>query len=241
MVYAEAPPALVKSGPAGRRPMRIRAAGAGAHGARAGERSMSYAAPTKPMTMSSRYRSELSVRNRLARGVWGLVWGIFCRLSPRTFHGWRRLWLRVFGARLDPTAVIYPSARIWAPWNLQMGPRSALGDGVDCYDVDRITIGEDAIVSQYAFLCTASHDISDPGRRLTTAPIVLGPSSWVCAGAFVHPGVTVGEGAVVGARAVVIRNVPPWMVVAGNPARPIKKRVWPGRDLAGAGTEIGEA
>ena len=197
--------------------------------------------PHDRMRTSPGYRSELSARNRLARGAWGLVWAIFCRLSPRPLHGWRRLWLRLFGARLDRTAAIYPSARIWAPWNLQMGPRSALGDGVECYDVDRVSIGEDSIVSQYAFLCTASHDIGDPGRRLTTAPITLGPSSWVCAGAFVHPGVTVGEGAVVGARAVVTRNVSPWTVVAGNPARPIKKRIWPGRDGAMVGGETGDA
>jgi len=182
-----------------------------------------------PVTTQQPYRSELSVRNRVARGIWELAWAVFCRLSPRPFHVWRRLWLRLFGAHVDGTAAIYPSAKIWAPWNLQMGPRSALGDCADCYNVDRITIGEDAIVSQYAFLCTASHDISDPGRKLTTAPIVLGPWSWVCAGAFVHPGVTLGEGAVAGARSVVTRNVAPWTVVAGNPAKAIKMRVWAGR------------
>ena len=122
-------------------------------------------------------------------------------------------------------AAIYPSARVWAPWNLEMAPGSGLGDGVECYNVDRIVLEEDAIVSQYAFLCTASHDISDPGRRLTTAPIHLGRSSWVCAGAFVHPGVTLGEGAVVAARSVVVKGVAPWAVVGGNPARFIKKRV----------------
>jgi putative colanic acid biosynthesis acetyltransferase WcaF len=170
------------------------------------------------------YRSELSLRNQLARACWGLVWGVFCRLSPRPLHGWRRFWLRLFGARLARSAVIYPSARIWAPWNLEMGPRSAIGDGVDCYNVDRITFDEGAIVSQQAFLCTASHDIADPGRRLVTASIHLGRSSWVCAGAFVHPGVTIGEGAVAGARAVVTKDVAPWTVVAGNPARFLKER-----------------
>jgi putative colanic acid biosynthesis acetyltransferase WcaF len=128
------------------------------------------------------------------------------------------------------TASIYPSARVWAPWNLEMGARSALGDAVDCYDVDRIIIEEDAIVSQYAFLCTASHDIADPGRRLTTAPIRLGRHSWICAGAFVHPGVTVGEGAVAGARAVITRDVAPWTVVAGNPAKLVKQRAWHAAD-----------
>ena len=177
------------------------------------------------MTAPVRHRSQLSLRNQLARAGWSLTWGLFCRLSPRPFHGWRRAWLRLFGARIDRSASIYPSARIWAPWNLDMGPRSALGDLVDCYNVDQVTLEEDAIASQQAFLCTASHDISDPGRRLVTAPIRLGRSSWVCAGAFVHPGVAIGEGAVVGARSVVTKDVAPWTVVGGNPAKFLKARV----------------
>lgn len=177
------------------------------------------------MTDPVRYRSELSLQNRLARACWALAWGVFCRFSPRPLHGWRRAWLVLFGARMHRTAAVYPSARIWAPWNLEMGARSALGDEVECYNVDKITLAEDAVASQQAFLCTASHDIADPAKRLTTAPIHLQRLSWVCAGAFVHPGVTLGEGAVAGARSVVTRDVAPWAVVAGNPAVFLKKRV----------------
>jgi putative colanic acid biosynthesis acetyltransferase WcaF len=171
------------------------------------------------------YRSELSARNRLARAAWTIVWGGFCRLSPRPLHGWRCLWLRLFGARLGRRVAVYPSARVWAPWNLEMAEGSGIADGVDCYNVDRIVFEEGAIVSQYTFLCTASHDITDPGRRLVTAPIRLGRSSWVCAGAFVHPGVTIGEGAVVAARSVVVKDVAAWTVVGGNPAKFLKPRV----------------
>jgi putative colanic acid biosynthesis acetyltransferase WcaF len=131
---------------------------------------------------------------------------------------------------LHGTAVVYPSARVWAPWNLTMGPHTAIDDRVECYNVDHITLEEGATVSQHAFLCTASHDITDPGRRLVTAPILLARSSWVCAGAFVNLGATIGEGAVVAACAVVIKNVEPWTVVGGNPARFLKARVL-GREL----------
>jgi len=178
------------------------------------------------MTERQPYRSELSARNRLGRLCWGFAWTVFCRPSPRPFHAWRRLWLRLFGARVHRTAAIYPSARIWAPWNLEMAARSSLGDSVDCYNVDRVTLDEDAVASQYAFLCTASHDITDPAKRLIAAPIRLQRMSWVCAGAFVHPGVTLGEGAVAAARAVVIKDVPSWTVVAGNPAVFLKKRAF---------------
>jgi putative colanic acid biosynthesis acetyltransferase WcaF len=108
-----------------------------------------------------------------------------------------------------------------------MEARSGLGDYADCYNVDQVLIEEGAIVSQYAFLCTASHDIADPDWRLLTAPIRLGRSSWVCAGAYVHMGITLGEGAVAAARAVVVKDVAPWTVVGGNPAKPIKSRAWP--------------
>ncbi len=105
-----------------------------------------------------------------------------------------------------------------------MAVGSTLADGVDCYCVDRIEVGPEVTVSQRAFLCTASHDLEDPARRLTTKPIRLEQASWVFAEAFIGPGVTVGEGAVVAARAVVVKDVAPWTVVGGNPARVIKPR-----------------
>jgi putative colanic acid biosynthesis acetyltransferase WcaF len=105
-----------------------------------------------------------------------------------------------------------------------MGEESCLGEGVDCYCVDKIRIGSYVTVSQYSHLCTASHDITSFNMRLVTAPIVIGDKSWVCSGAFIGPGVSLGEGVVTAARAVVMRNVDPWTVVGGNPARFIKSR-----------------
>lgn len=105
-----------------------------------------------------------------------------------------------------------------------MGDYSCLGHHVDCYSVDKVRIGSDATISQYSFLCTAGHDIEDPRMRLTTAPITIGEGAWICADVFVGPGVVVEEGAVAAARAVVIRDVESWVVVAGNPAETIKRR-----------------
>ena len=165
-----------------------------------------------------------SVANRVARVVWATVWLLLYRPSPRPFHGWRRFLLRVFGARIGPGAHPYPSVKIWAPWNLEMGPSSCLGDWVDCYCVDKITIGAHATVSQYAFLCTATHDYTLDDMPLMSAPIHIGMRAWIAADVFIGCGVTIGEGAVVGARASVFRDVEPWTVVAGNPARVIKRR-----------------
>lgn len=162
--------------------------------------------------------------NRLARGLWGIVWLLLFRPSPRLLRGWRRFLLRMFGGRLGKGAVVHASTRIWAPWNLRMGPYSCLSEHVDCYDVAPIRIGAFATVSKYSFLCTASHDPDSPDMTLITAPIVIGAHAWVAAGAFVAQGVEIGEGAVLGARSSAFADVPPWTIAVGLPARPIRAR-----------------
>ena len=167
----------------------------------------------------------LTVGNKLARAIWGVVWLLLYRPTPRPLHAWRCVLLRLFGAKIGNKVRIYPSARIWAPWNLVMDDRSCLGDFVDCYSVDTITIAADAIVSQYGFLCTASHNYTDPLLPLITAPIVIGEKAWVTADVFIAPGVTIGEGAVITARSSVFHDIEPWTVAAGNPAQFIKRRI----------------
>lgn len=105
-----------------------------------------------------------------------------------------------------------------------MGKYSCLGNDVDCYSVDRIKIGAYAVVSQYSFLCTASHDYENPQMPLVTAPIAIEDDAWVCADFFVGPGVTIGQGVVVSARSSVYKNVDPWVIMGGNPAKFIKER-----------------
>lgn len=106
-----------------------------------------------------------------------------------------------------------------------MDAYSCLASNVDCYNVDLIIIGANTTVSQGAYLCTASHDITNPLNPLITAPIVIEDQVWIAAGAFVGMGVTVRQGVVVGARASVFKDVEPWTVVGGNPAKFIKKRI----------------
>lgn len=156
--------------------------------------------------------------DRLRRAAWTLVWSLLFRPSPVPLHGWRRFLLRCFGARVGARAHPYPSARIWAPWNLVMEEGSCLGLESDTYNVAPVHLGRWSIVSQKAYLCTASHDIRNPGFRLTGAPIHIGEHAWVAAASFIGPGVTLGRGAVAGACAVVTRDVPPRAIVAGNPA-----------------------
>lgn len=167
----------------------------------------------------------LNSSNKALRMAWNWVWLLLFRPSPIPFHGWRRFLLRVFGAQVGAGAHPYPSARVWAPWNLVMGEHSCLSHQVDCYCVDKVVLGPRVTVSQYSFLCTASHDYNRPDMPLVTAPIRIEADAWVAADVFVGHGVTVGEGAVVGARSTVLRDVEPCTVVAGNPPKIIGLRV----------------
>jgi putative colanic acid biosynthesis acetyltransferase WcaF len=169
-------------------------------------------------------RAEISRANRLLRFVWNICWAVLYRPSPVAFHAWRRLLLRLFGARIGAHAHPYPRVRIWAPWNLQMDAYSCLANDVDCYCVAKISLGRHATVSQYSYLCTASHDYHDPEMPMIAAPIVIAKEAWVAADVFVGPGVSVGEGAVVGARSTVIGDIPPWTFSAGSPAVPRGER-----------------
>lgn len=160
----------------------------------------------------------------LKRGLWFLVNHTLYRcLKGRPFNKIRIGILRLFGATIDKDAYIYSSCTIFAPWNLYIG-RTCVGPHTNLYCKDAIIIGDDSVVSQGTYLCTASHDITNLMLPLKTAPIKIGDHAWVAANAFVGMGVTIGEGAVVGATASVYKDVEAWTVVGGNPAKVLKKR-----------------
>lgn len=178
-----------------------------------------------PKVDLSHYHNSLSRQHQLIRLIWSVVWILFARPLPRSIgSGWKRFLLRCFGAHIHPTAHIYSSAKVYYPPNLIMEANSCMASEVNCYNVATVKIGCNTIVSQGAYLCTASHDINSPQFPLITAPIILEDQVWVGAEAFVSMGVNVSQGAVVGARAAVFKDVEPWTVVGGNPARFIKKR-----------------
>jgi putative colanic acid biosynthesis acetyltransferase WcaF len=174
------------------------------------------------------YSSRLSLGNRVGRIAWQMVHGFLFRPSPAPLFGWRNALLRLFGAKIGRGVHIYPSVKIWAPWNLVMGDFSCLASWVDCYSVAKISLGDHATVSQYSYLCAATHDYEDPSHRLMPGPIQIGKGAWVAADVFVGPNVSIGEGAVVGARASVFKDIKPWTVAVGNPARALKKRALKG-------------
>lgn len=174
----------------------------------------------------SQYHNHYTWRHKALRLLWSLTWLLLARWLPRSVgRRWKNLLLRLFGAKLHPTAHVYSSARIYYPPNLVMEEYTCLADGVNCYNAAPVVIRAHVTVSQEAYLCTASHDITRSDCPLITAPIELKDQSWVGARAYIGMGVTVGQGAVVGATASVYRDVEPWTVVGGNPAKFIKPRI----------------
>ncbi|PTQ99346.1 putative colanic acid biosynthesis acetyltransferase WcaF [Mucilaginibacter yixingensis] len=165
-----------------------------------------------------------SLKNRLRRSWWNIAALLFFRFSPRPFHGWRSFVLRSFGAKVGRGVHVYPGVTIWAPWNLELGDECGVASGAVLYSQAKITIGYRAVISQGVNLCTGTHDYNNPGFPLVASPINIGNHVWVAAEAFVHPGISIADGCVIGARSVVIKDMPEWQVCAGNPCGPLKPR-----------------
>jgi len=171
------------------------------------------------------YFDSRSRRDKVMRAIWQIVRVLFFAVLPGPlFKRWRLFVLRCFGAKIGKGCRVEASCTVWWPGNLVMGNYACLAQGVDCYNVAPITIGDYATVSQRTFLCSASHATDTLARPLVFSPITIETHAWVCAEAFVGPGVRVGEGAVLGARSVALRDLNAWTIHAGNPARAIKPR-----------------
>jgi putative colanic acid biosynthesis acetyltransferase WcaF len=165
-----------------------------------------------------------SVVNRGRRAIWNLCYALFFRTSPRPFHGWRSMWLRLFGARLGPNCHFYPKCKVWAPWNLLCEDAVGVGDDAELYNPSLLTLGSHAVVSQGAYLCGATHLYNEPSFRLVSYPMKIGAYAWICARATVSPGVNVGEGAILALGSVATRDLEPFGIYAGAPARKVKER-----------------
>ena len=173
----------------------------------------------------SNYKNTLTTKDKIKRMLWVITWTLLAKQFPRkTCNSWKLFLLRIFGAKIHDTANVYSSVRVYAPWNLEMGAYSCLAPEVDCYNVDKVFIGSNSTVSQKSYLCSASHDITKSNYPLITSPINICDQVWVGANAFISMGITINQGAVVGARASVFKDVDAWTIVGGNPAKFIKKR-----------------
>jgi len=165
-----------------------------------------------------------SLQNRLTRLLWKVIYALLYRLSPRPFHAWRSFLLRLFGAKLGRACHFYPKGKIWAPWNLICEDRVTLADDAELYNPSPMYLGSHAIVSQGAYVCGATHLYNEPSFQLVSFPMRLGAYSWICARAAVNPGVNVGDGAILALGSVATKDLEPFGIYAGIPARKVKER-----------------
>ena len=184
----------------------------------------------KAAHQKSRGATSWSAKEAIIIRLWEAFWFLFLRWTPKRFNRLRLLCLRMFGAKIYGRPFVFSSARIYAPFNLELDDRACLGPRVNIYCLGRVSLGERTVISQESMLCGGTHDLTSPRMPLLIGDINLGADAFVGARALILPGVTIGEGAVVGAGAVVTKDVEPWTVVGGNPAKFIKKR-----ELVGSG------
>lgn len=169
---------------------------------------------------------QVTLGNKMRRAIWNVVRvGLFRPFGTKVFRPWRIVLLKLFGANVAWSAEVYASSKVWAPWMLTLGERSCIGPHAIVYNQARVTLDDDACLSQYAYICTAGHltgIMNNAKTGLVVSPVTIGKGAWVGTRAFVNMGVMVGEGAVVAACACVVKDVSPHTVVGGNPAVVIK-------------------
>ena len=184
---------------------------------------MKYIEP-KLYALPIRGASPWPLHDRIRILLWSILWPLFCEWTPKPLNSWRLMWLRMFGCKIDGNPFVHQRARIPMPWHLTLGEGCSVGDQANLYCLGEIKLGPKCVIAQEAYLCTGTHDFTDPSMALITARIEVGTDAFVAARAFVMPGVCIGAQAVVGACSVVTEDVPPGAIVAGSPARFLRFR-----------------
>jgi len=179
---------------------------------------------------AARHVSAFSGREKVARLVWAIVQVTLFRCSFTTWFGFRNRLLRLFGANVHRSCRIRRLVRFECPWNFSAGANTSIGDGAIIYCLGPVKLGERVTISQYAHVCAGAHDYTKPAMPLLRPPITIESDVWIAADAFVGPDVTVGEGAILGARGAAFADLEPWTIYRGNPAVAVRPRRYEGRE-----------
>jgi len=162
--------------------------------------------------------------------LWWLVQSTFFGLSPQFMYGWRRWLLRLFGAKIGKKVLLRPTIRVTYPWKINIGDYTWVGDNVVLYSLGKIEIGNNVVISQKSYLCTAGHDYRKPTFDIFARKITIGDQAWLAVDVYVAPGVKIGKGSLVGARSSVFSDLPAGMICLGSPAKPVKPRPYENTD-----------
>lgn len=178
----------------------------------------------KSKTQTSRGATAWSVRESIVINIWNIVWTIFLKWTPKKMNWCRLLCLKLFGAKIHGRPFVFSSAKIFAPFNLEIYDHACIGPMVNIYNLGMVILGENSIISQETMLCGGTHDLTLHHLPLMVGDIEIGKDVFIGVKAVVLPGLTIKDGSVIGAASVVTKDVSEWTIVAGNPAREIGKR-----------------
>ena len=163
-------------------------------------------------------------KSKITVQLWWIVEKTLFAWSPQFFYGWRRFLARSFGAKIGKNVLLRPSVKMTYPWKISIGNNSWIGDDVVLYSLGEIEIGDNTVISQKSYICTGSHDYNKADFPIYSEKITIGNQCWLATDVFVAPGISIGEGTVVGARSSVINNLESFSVYVGSPAKFLKKR-----------------
>jgi len=164
-------------------------------------------------------------RSKITVQIWWIVQATLFAWSPQVLYGWRVFLLRLFGAVIGKDVKIRPSAKVTYPWLLSIGDYSWIGDECTLYNLDKITIGKNVVISHKSYINTGGHDYQKVSFDIFSKPVILEDECWITSDVYVAPGVTVGKGSIISARSSVLKNIPSGKICIGTPAKPIKDRI----------------
>lgn len=175
----------------------------------------------------SKYDNSLYTPGRgfLVRFIWYLINGMFFKTSLIPFSKMKATILRLFGAKVGKGVVLKPFINVKYPWNLEIGDYSWIGENVWIDSLASIKIGRNVCISQGSYLCTGSHDWTDPFFGLIVKSIIIEDGVWVGGKSTIAPGVTLKLCSVITLGSVVTKDTEPYNIYQGVPAISVGKRV----------------
>jgi putative colanic acid biosynthesis acetyltransferase WcaF len=198
---------------------------------------MSLSSPTleeSPVDLSQPDNSEyVKGRSLFIWAMWHFLGAPLLRSSMLPISSIKCMVLRLFGAQIGRGVYIKPGVNVKFPWYLQIGDHCWIGEDAWIDNLAPMTIGSHVCISQGTYFCTGNHDWKTKNMKLFRRPIALQDGCWVGAKATICPGVTVGAGAIVAVGSVITKDIPPYQVWAGNPARYLRERIFHSRSVEG--------
>lgn len=157
--------------------------------------------------------------------LWWIIDLLLFRTSPQFLYPFRVFLLRIFGAKVGIGVKIRPSVFVTYPWKISVGNYVWIGDDAVLYSLGTIEIGDNTVISQKSYICSADHNYNDPLFSIHSKPIIIGSEVWISTDVFVGPGVTIGNGTVIGARSSVFKDMPSGYICYGNPCTRVRLRL----------------